>query len=305
MVSKKELGSMPDGKLIETVCFMKSYSKRPTKNGSSYMSGSLEMKGTVDFKVWAGSLFDEMDTYDYQNTVVFIKGKVNDYGGVKSLILSSVKAVEDGVYSESDFFEEKYAIESYVGALDQIIESHCSEQATSIYREVMSPIMDRFKVEFAARSHHDAVKGGLLAHTYKVLLIMCKTVSFYPNISKVCSGDLLYLGCVFHDIGKIYEYTNGSIIGNGLLVSHHTFGVEILLKYKEKFVDSFGEGFFYRLLSIVEQHHGEYGEEPRTVEAYLIHLVDNLESKFESLDESFQNMSGERSMTTVDSFKLN
>lgn len=304
MLIKKDLESMSDGSVVETIGLIKSYDVRPTKNGGQYISGSLEMKGTVDFKIWSGSLFDELVKYDYSDAVCKIYGKVNEYNGVKSLVLSDVKAVEEGVYNKEDFFEDKYNTEAYWNTLNVIVNKNCSEKAQEIFSIVMNDglLKERFNVEFAARSHHDAVKSGLLAHTYKVTFIMTKMLKLYPAIVQNVDTDALILGSAFHDIGKVLEYTNGSIIGNGLLVSHHAFGVELLYKYKENITELKGKEFYYRLISVIEQHHGEFGEAPRTFEAMLVHLVDCLETRFTEINENFEQ--GNK-VATVSGFKLN
>ena len=127
-------------------------------------------------------------------------------------------------------------------------------------------------------------------------------MKLYPNIVQVVDNDLFALGSAIHDIGKIYEYTNGIIQGSGLIVSHHTFGVELLTKHKEFIISKKGEEFYYRLLAIIEQHHGEFEETPRAVEAFLIHMVDYLESSFQAIDESYEK--GIRTVN-VHNFKLN
>lgn len=127
-------------------------------------------------------------------------------------------------------------------------------------------------------------------------------MKLYPNINKVVDNDLFALGATIHDIGKIYEYTNGVIEGNGLLVSHTTFGVEMLSKNKDFIVSLKSEEFYYRLLSIIQQHHGEFGEKPRTVEAYLVHMADYMESSFQAIEESYEK--GIRTVSIHD-FKLN
>jgi len=302
MIVKKDLAKLIDGEVIETVAFIKSYDVRPAKNNNKFIDGMLEMKGSVPFKVWSGTTFDELEKYDYRNIVCFIKAKVNEYNGNKSLILNEVKALEEGTYEPSDFFEEKYQANAYWDALCKLIGKNCSPEGLQIFKKVFGEIDNRFKVEFAARSHHDAVRSGLLAHTYKLVFIMTRVIKLYPNIVKKVDNDMFALGVAIHDIGKIHEYTNGVIEGNGLLVSHHTFGVEMLSKHKDFIVELKREEFYYRLLAIIEQHHGEYEETPRTIEAYLVHMVDNLESTYQAIDESL-----ERGVSTVSigSFKLN
>lgn len=116
MIIKKDLENMVDGQQLETVAFIKSYSVRPTKNNNKYIDGVLEIKGSVPFKIWSGDVFTELEKYDYSNLVCHITAKVNEYNGNKSLIISSIKAFEEGIYNPSDFFEDKYQM-GYIGML--------------------------------------------------------------------------------------------------------------------------------------------------------------------------------------------
>ena len=302
MLLKENIESMANNEPFETVALVKSYEERLTKKGDKYMDGMLEMKGSVPFKVWGGKLFDTLKEYEYQGCVCQVAGTVNIYNGSVGVILTSVKALEEGTYKESDFFEDKYDIPAYVEALDKLVESKCSEGAISIYHQVMGGLLDKFKVEFASRNHHDAFKGGLLAHTYKVTSILSGVTKHYRALRNFVDPDLLILGAVFHDIGKVYEYTNGVIVGSGTLVSHHTFGVEIMVGLKDLIIELKNEEFYYRLLAIIEQHHGEFEETPRTIEAYIIHSCDILESRLQSINESIEK---DFFPVKIDGFKLN
>lgn len=279
---------MKNDEVFDTVLLIKNYEEKPTKNGGKYIDGIVEMKGSVQFKVWAGSTFDEMHNFDYNNTVCKVSGKVNEYNGTKSLILNDVKALQEGTYDASTFFEDKYNEVAYFDALNQLVKKNSSEEGYNVFSMVIADVKERFMVEFAAKGHHDAVKSGLLAHTYKNVYILTRFIKLYQNIVKNLDMDVLVVGTALHDVGKVFEYTNGVVQGMGLLVSHHTFGVEILAKYKDEIVALKDEEFYYRLLAVVEQHHGEFGETPRAIDAYLIHLVDLLESKFQAIDESLE-----------------
>ena len=62
-------------------------------------------------------------------------------------------------------------------------------------------------------------------------------------------------------------------------------GIYMLEKHREEIINLKGEDFYYSLISIISQHHGEYGEAPRTVAAYVIHQLDCLDSTLTLLDE--------------------
>ena len=288
-LGKEDILKKRDGEVLEILVLIKSYEVTQAKGKTTqYLNGVLEAKGSIPFKVWSGDLFDDMVKYSYEDNVCYVTAKVNEFNGSKSLILQKVLLIKEGEYNKADFFESKYNAKAYWERFVSTVEKHCSSEGVSIFNTVFAGIEDRFKEEFAARSHHDCVKSGLLAHTYKGLYTLLSVCKLYPSITSSIDMDLLILGQCMHDVGKIYEYTYGVIKDNGLLVSHRTFGVELLAKYKEYIVGEKSEEFYYRLLAIIEQHHGEYEETPRTIEAYIIHLVDNIESQMQTINESLE-----------------
>lgn len=301
MITRKDLEGMKDGQYVDTVVLIKGYESKPTKNNSRFMDGTLEMKGVVQFKVWTGATYDELEKYEYEGKICHIQGKVNEFNGTKSLIINDIKAIEDGVYDESDFFEEVYNIEAYWGSFMEVVKKNTTAEGFKVFSMLIEKVQERFKLEFAAKGYHDAVRGGLLAHTYKVLIVMLRTVKLYPQILSKVDLDLLVVGTALHDIGKVYEYHNGAIVGAGLVLSHHTFGVEIIVPFKDEIIKYKGEDFYYRLLAIIEQHHGEFEETPRAVEAYLVHTADLLEYRFQAISEAIGRGDG---VISIDGFKL-
>lgn len=310
ILEAQSLTGKPDNTPVAGLFIVKDYQKRETRNGSYYIEGTLEAKGVINFKAWGNSdAFVSLDGADYRGQVCYGGCSVNLYGGSLSLIMNSVKAVslEGTDISESSFYTSKYDGDKYFSGIVTLLKKNLADPSTlEVFKLLFSDpdILERFRVEFAAKNFHDNCKSGLVAHTYKVLYIS-KVLKLYPEILKTeGSLDLILLGCAIHDIGKVFEYTNGSILGVGKIVSHHTFGVEILLKHKQEIVDLKGEEFFYRLCAIVEQHHGEYEEEPRTIEAYIIHLIDKFESSLQLLDQKLEGFDKNSSQVQINNFKL-
>lgn len=302
-----------DGDYVSGLVLLGAYSKQPTKNNQSYfMDGSLEAEGSLRFKAWSSSsAYAKLESQDYQNTVVLITAKINDYSGVRGLILDSFevwdlsKALPDGSrVKKSDFIQTVYDAEKYFNNLNNIIDKYCSEQAQAVFNLLMADdtVKERFTVEFAARAHHDNVKSGLLAHSLKVTKL-ATLLTMYPHIMKKISPDLLFLGCAIHDIGKVFEYTDGTIVNEGTLLSHNSFGVLILAEYSSQIIDLVGQEFYYRLLAVVEQHHGDYGDRPRTVASYVINQLDALEALLTSLNSALE-LTGDAPQVVFDGLKL-
>ena len=62
----------------------------------------------------------------------------------------------------------------------------------------------------------------------------------------------------------------------------------MLEEHKEEIIKLKDEQFYIDLVSVVATHHGEYGERPRTVIAYVIHLIDCLESNLASINQQLE-----------------
>lgn len=287
---KKDLVDLKDGEFVSGLALMGTYIEKPTKNGSSFLSGSLDASGNIPFKVWRGSCYNKMISESLVGKICSITGKVSLYGGMFSLELNDIEEIPETTLDElkvkvTDFLESKINVDEYWNQLVSLLGKNVSEEAMQVFNTVMSEdVVTRFKEEFAASSHHDNFKGGLLAHTTKVTML-AKVVKMYPNILKRVDPDLLFIGCALHDIGKIEEYSLGVMSDIGLRVSHLAVGIFMVDKHKDKIVELKGNEFYLSLLSIISQHHGEFGEMPRTLGAYVVHMLDNLDSQLSLLDQ--------------------
>jgi len=122
--------------------------------------------------------------------------------------------------------------------------------------------------------------------------------------------DLLLTGAILHDVGKIYELVYDRTFGysdNGQLLGHIHLGLRIV-DDKLRSLPSFPA----RLRSLVEHmilsHHGEleFGSPkvPLFAEALLLHHLDNLDSKLESMRRSVESDRIEDSLWTPINYAL-
>jgi 3'-5' exoribonuclease len=106
------------------------------------------------------------------------------------------------------------------------------------------------------------------------------------------SQDLVVAGCLLHDFGKIWELEIGTSIeytDDGRLIGHipmETLFVDKKIGELKKFPPETRR----QLLHILLAHHGEYEfgspRRPKTPEALLVHMVDNLDSKMAGMLEA-------------------
>lgn len=281
-------GKVTTGTVVSGVVLISNYSIALTKNNKEYMNGQVLSGVKCGFKVWSNAVaFSKMKSEEYSNTPTFIRGTVDNYNGSGSLFIEDVTAVSD--FTPDQFLEQKYNVDAYYNALVNILKSSVSEKGMSIFNKIFdSSLVERFKVEFAASSHHDNCKGGLLAHTYKCVSLMNWVTSSYNGlISTPDNGslivnqdrkDLLMLGTALHDIGKVREMNFG-VYQSCSKVTHRFLGIEMIEPYKNDIIESYDEDWYYDLVSILLQHHGEYGDPCKTLVSYIVNKVDLFESQ--------------------------
>lgn len=290
MVDGTAIPNLSDGTLVEGTVLMGTYSEKPTQGGSTYLYGQVNCGCKVQFKVWAGVCLEQMRSTDYTGKICDITGKVNEYNGNKSIIISGIVEHIGNDFREIDFLLKKYDPDTEYNTFISFISANLSPEAYSIFNEIMDPIKDRFKMEFAAVNHHDNCVSGLLAHSSKTARI-AKVLKLYPTTLDAVTLDALILGAAIHDIGKVMEYYNGRVSNIGKTLNHLTLGVMMLYNHRDFIVNTKDEKFFNTLVSVIQQHHGEYGERPKTVAAFLVSLIDSLEATLTDVQEAIESTS--------------
>ena len=303
LLNKEEILQQADKELVKGISILSSYSVQTAKNGKEYYNGTLKAQGNLEFKVWGGSLFDQLKAEDYTGVPVYIEAEVNVWNDTKSLILKKVVAVDvaDLGIDITPLDPTKYDISTNEKEFYALLKEELSPNAFELFKKIYNRIRKEFRSEYAAVKIHDAYRGGLLAHTLKMLKVLQFIWNTYPNIRENMNKDLVFIGLAVHDMGKIVEYNNGTRTDIAF-ATHNFLGQEILFEFKKDIVEGFeatikgseetlsvepfGTDFYYRLQAIIQQHHGEFGEPCHTIESYLVHLVDMFESRVEIFEES-------------------
>lgn len=271
-------GTHYNGDAVSGIILLKDVVRATTKNGKPFFHGSVCSGTDVSFKAWDNSeAFKMLEREDLAGKVVYISGNWSEYMGVVSIILDTVMTNAELIAIDPmNFIESKYNIDAYWSGLQNIMKSTLTEKGMLLANKFLfenEEVANAFKVEFAAKSHHDNCKAGLLAHTYKVCYLMQVTLNLYKDI---VDKDLVMLGVLLHDIGKIKEMHMG-VYQPCSKVTHRFLGIEML--DKDLIVENYGEDWYYELVSIMLQHHGEWGDPCKTVSARLVNLVDEFEAK--------------------------
>ena len=148
----------------------------------------------------------------------------------------------------------------------------------------------RIKLAPAAMMMHHAYVGGLLEHITSLVELARRIADHYPALDE----ELLECGAILHDIGKLYELEYSRSLEystRGRLVGHMAIGLEIL-RETISVLGGFPSDLRYRLEHMILSHHGEYelGSPvlPAFPEAMALHLMDQLDSKLQSMDAQYE-----------------
>lgn len=265
------------------------------RNGKPYAKVLLTDKtGDLPAIIWedAKAQIAGIDPGD----VVGVRGTVESYENRTQMKIDKImKLDEDDVDMSALVPTTKGDIPSMMEALEKIISTMTSTYLKQLVAKIfaLEGIRDEFVKAPAAKGIHHNYIGGLLEHTLTVLKSIEALYPVYAHLK--LNKDLLIAGALFHDIGKIYEYSYDRVIDmtpEGRLIGHIYISAH-MVDQEVAGIDGFPEELRLQLLHLVLGHHGqlEFGSPklPMTKEAMLLHMLDDLDAKligFSSIIES-------------------
>lgn len=290
---------------VHGLAYLKGIRVNTGSNGKPYAMGQVSVpSGSADFRIWGSPA--HMD-----DGVYVIDAKWHDYKGSWQLTVSSFTKV-DG--DPADYEYAPYDVPSIGEKANRIIAENVSQTGRRLLNLLIHgngnvpDLASEFKTAQAAVNHHDNVRGGLFAHSYKTLYFLSSIIinsGIYPGIP--CKDqsfkDIVLVGGFMHDIGKTLEYDGAGMSRVGKILSHRILGAERVILMRDDIVELIGEEGYERLLAVMMQHHGEFEETPRCIEAYVVHLADTLDTKLTTLSEA-RNGSNDNEPVKVDGFQL-
>jgi 3'-5' exoribonuclease len=146
-------------------------------------------------------------------------------------------------------------------------------------------VAQRLPAAPAAKGIHHAHRGGLAEHILSVMRLGQRVADHYPMLDR----DLVTAGALLHDIGKVQELAwdggNTRYTDEGRLVGHIVMTAQGI-REKAARIPGFPPLLEAHITHAVLAHHGqlEYGSPklPMTLEAYVVHAIDSLDSRIDS-----------------------
>ncbi len=272
---------------VQTTFLVLNKDVRQKKTGEPYLSLVLGDKtGDIDAKMWDG-VADIVDTFE-RNDYVKIRGQATVYQNKMQLRVDRLQRADEREIEPADYFpasrrdrDEMFA--ELMGYIETMRNPHLKALLEAFFAD--AEIARRYKTAPAAKSIHHAWIGGLIEHVLSLMTLARFTARHYPEVDE----DLLLTGVVLHDIGRIYELTYDRGFGysdEGQLIGHILIALR-MVDEKARQVPGFPPKLRLLVEHLIASHHGEleYGSPkvPCFLEAMLLHHLDNLDSKMETV----------------------
>ena len=255
-----------------------------SQKGSPYLTVKLKDKtGEIESKVWENAV--ALDQLFKKGDIIFIEGRAANYKNSIQISITSIMKIPWDEVESTDYLpaakaDVKEMFNELLGYVEKVNDKFLKALLNSFLQEEETASL--FQRAPAAKGFHHIYLGGLLEHTLSVVRLLEKVADHYPSLNK----DMLITGGILHDIGKIYEFSYNNIIDysdEGRLIGHIVMGVEMINK-KIAAINDFPMQSALELRHIILSHHGEFEfgspKRPKTLEALVIHYVDDLDAKF-------------------------
>jgi len=268
------------------------------KNGEPYLALTLvDRTGQIEAKVWDG-VPEVMETFD-QDDFVKVKGLLNKYNGRFQLTIHKLRPMEESEIDFSDYLPKTTKdIDELWKTVGEFVSGFQNPHLKALLETFMNDpvIATSYKNAPAAKTLHHAYIGGLLDHVVSLFRsadLICR------NYPQQINRDLLLTGVFLHDIGKIHELSYSRSFGytdRGQLLGHMIIELEMLQAKIQVANQHTATPFPDELKTMVEHmiisHHGHYEfgspKLPMFPEALMLHYLDDLDSKMESMRAHFE-----------------
>ncbi len=286
---KKYVTDIRAGQIVNAVFALAEKRMAHKRDGNPFLTITLADKtGQIKGVVWDNvtQISEAAVTGDF----VQITATAGEYRGGLQLVVKSLASVPAENVTPDDFLptSSRDVDQMFMRLKDVVdtISTPClAELMTAFWADDL--FVQRFKRAPAAKMMHHAYLGGLLEHTLSMVLLADKIAGHYSGIDR----DLLIVGAVLHDIGKVRELSCQHRIDytdEGRLLSHIAIGLEMVENKISRF-DDFPAEMSTLIKHMLVSHHGarEFGspEPPKTLEAVLLNYIDEIDSRLNSIRE--------------------
>ena len=286
IVKNQPIATWSAGDSVQGFAFLKRKELRQDKSGKDYLDLELaDSSGSITGRAWSDS--SALASAFAARGFVKFRGQVQSYRDQLQIKVDQCRAIVPEDAREG--FDESLLVPTTKFDIDDLMR----RLEGTLAREVKRPEMRRLATETmavygpalrvhpAAKAIHHAFRGGLLEHVVSMMELAVRFADNYPELDR----DLLVLGVLFHDLGKLQEL--GAMPDNeytpvGRLVGYIVLGRD-LVRERTAAIPDFPAELRLQLEHLVLSHQGrkEFSSpvEPMTAEAFVLHAIDDIDSK--------------------------
>lgn len=237
-----------------------------------------------------GEYMDACEAGDF----VLVKGAIKHFNNHLQMNVFKIKRVEDSEIIIADYLASSdkdldAEFDELIGIVLNFSNPHLKDLLLNLFSD--SEMVRKFKTCPAGKTLHHAYIGGLMEHVLSIVRLAQLLKQHYP----ILNLDLLITGAILHDLGKVdelsyarhFDYTD-----EGKLIGHLTMEV-MLIDRKIRETPDFPEDLRWQVIHMLVSHHGryEYGSPklPMTLEAVVLHYLDNLDAKVYAIQWLIEN----------------
>jgi len=299
MSERLRISDLEDGSIIipDSYAFflVKRSALRTGKNDTRFIDIELsDGLASVNGKVWKVS--DEITkVVESGNIIKILSGRISKYQSNLQVVIEDADVITQeelenypGIIPQSEFPIQKLEKEW------QSLKDRLDDEYLAVINkfEESSKVWNLFRLIPAGKSMHHAYQRGLWEHTISMANLAFSIASQYREQYNI-NESLIILGCMLHDVGKVFEFTVNSnthlvekYSDRGRLLGHIYMGTTYVEKLLNEIIPANSE-LKMELLHIMLSHHGEYEfgspKIPKTMEAFIISAADNLDAHLNSI----------------------
>lgn len=274
---------------VDSFFLVREKSSGLTKNGNAYMKLKLgDRSGEIEGRIW--TLVETFTQFFDRDDFVHVKGKAVSFQDHLQINISQIERTGEEGIELSDFFPKaERDMDEMMKSLIEIshqVKNPYLRQLLLLFWEDHS-FLERFKIAPASKWIHHNYLGGLLEHTLSLAELVLKNSSHYKGLNM----DLLLAGSILHDLGKIDELSYRRSLDysdDGRLLGHIILGIERIEDKIRQIID-FPKDLGTLVKHLILSHHGQdiWGspKKPMTLEAVMLHYLDDMDAKINGIQQ--------------------
>lgn len=287
---KQFIKALAPGQLLDDVFMLSQKELKHKRDGNPFLTIELADKsGKIRGVIW--DHVERLNNAARSGDYVRAQGKISEYNGGVQAVLQEMAVCLPEMLNPMDF------LPATSRDTDKMFERLCKIVSDRLQNPELRRLVDaffndpefvaQFKIAPGAKRMHHAYLGGLLEHTLSMCILTERLGGHYTGIDM----DLLLTGAILHDIGKIRELEYRFKIDysdEGRFLSHILIGCQ-MVDEKLRELPDFPRELACLLKHMIVSHHGsrEFGspEPPKTIEAVLLNLIDDIDAKVNGIRE--------------------